>query len=64
MIISASKYITSNASLCVFLRSYVKSQSKSVAERLTSMKLARDKLADASAVSCSNLDGKSKMDSS
>lgn len=54
----------SNLSLFMYSRSYAKSQTHSIAERLALMKLARDKLAVALADVSSSADEKSKADNS
>jgi hypothetical protein len=54
----------SNASHHISFRSYAKSKTNSVAERLALLKLARDKLVDALATDSGSLKEKSKTDSS
>lgn len=56
--------IVSNASHRMSFRSYAKSQTNSITERLALLKLTRDRLVDALATGTNSLDEKSKTDSS
>jgi hypothetical protein len=63
-LLTSTADLASNASHRISYRSYAKSKTNSVAERLALLKLARDKLVHALATDSGSLDQKSKTDSS